>query len=406
MRILLATYFISPHVGGVWQIMTQLKKRLESAGHQVDLFASGPDHQSFHMPCSGRSLLKELIRPLLATKINAALYPDVANDPWIHYLELESLQMELAAAYFGVDQYDVIHTQDIFSTRAFSRVKPAKTPLIASIHGSVAEEYRLHFIQQGEDLASSIKWDYHVIYENIGASSSNVTTTSNYWLKHKLVHEFSVPDEKIRVFPYGYDVGTFTQKMMEPSSITRPPGLKIIFFAGRLVAIKGVHILLSALAELMKQRQDWVCWIAGDGPEEQSLRQQCDTLGLQHVVQFLGRREDVPYLLSLADICVTPSLLDNQPLSVIEAQLAGKAVLVSNAAGLPEMVEQGVTGLIFPSQDIHSLCYYLNELLGNDIMRQTIGNQAQQWAVQHWSYELMFQRFLELYYTEIARLHG
>ncbi|MCY9511489.1 glycosyltransferase family 4 protein [Paenibacillus larvae] len=405
MRILLATYFISPHVGGVWQIMLQLKKRLEYAGHQVDLFASGPDHQSFHMPCSGRTLYKELIRPLLVTKINAALYPDLAYDPWIYHFELENLQMELAAAYFGVDQYDVIHTQDIFAARAFSRVKSARTPLIASLHGSVAEEYKLHFIQVGENLTTSMKWAYHAMYENIGAVSANVTTTSNYWLKHKLVNEFSVPDEKIRVFPYGYDVEGFTQKMMVPSSLTRPPGLKVIFFAGRLVAIKGVHVLLSALAELMKWRQDWVLWIAGEGPEAEGLRQQSAALGLEHVVQFLGSRDDVPYLLSLADICVTPSLLDNQPLSVIEAQIAGKAVVVSNAAGLPEMVEQGVTGIIFPSGDIHSLCYNLNELLGNDIMRQALGNQARQWAVQHWSYELMFQRFLELYYTEIARLH-
>lgn len=402
MRILLATYFIAPHVGGVWEYMMQVKQRFERLGHTVDLFSSGPGHMSYHMPNLNRVLDKEALRPLLYAKINGEYYPELTSNWWLQHFEFECITMELAAAYFGLHDYDIIHAQDVYAARAFSRIRPAKTPLIASLHGSVAEEYRLHFLENNEDIHHSLKWKYQVAVEHIGAISSDVTITSTQWLRNKLIQEFAVPPEQIRVFQYGYDLDGFSAKMSLPSPIARPPHQKVLLFTGRLVEIKGVHVLLQALAILKNARQDWVCWIVGEGEAEVRLKQQAADLGLSSHVIFWGKRTDVAFMLTLADIFVCPSLLDNQPLSLIEAQIAGLPSVVSSAGGIPEMVSHSQTGYIFTSGQSYELYAYLILLLNDHKLRAEMGEAARQWANAHWSYDQMILRLLAIYHEYLS----
>jgi glycosyltransferase involved in cell wall biosynthesis len=79
-----------------------------------------------------------------------------------------------------------------------------------------------------------------------------------------------------------------------------------------------------------------VCWIVGDGIKEEELLNQRNELGLKKEVLFFGKRDDIPALLKLSDIFVLPSLIENQSVSLIESQIAGKAAIVSDTGGLPE----------------------------------------------------------------------
>ena len=90
--------------------------------------------------------------------------------------------------------------------------------------------------------------------------------------------------------------------------------------------------------------------IVGMGFLEQKLRGQVDALGLL-VVRFLGRREDVPALMGAADIFVFPSLFEGLGVSLLEACASGLPCVVSDVGPLPEVIEEGVTGVLVPSQD-------------------------------------------------------
>jgi L-malate glycosyltransferase len=398
MKILLATYWQLPHLGGVWPLMLKWKKQLEEHGHEVDIFGHSQDLTMFHMPLTGQRLYKEAVLPFLKTKINPESYPDLFVEPFIGNLELNCICMELAAVYFGLDKYDLIHTQDIFSTRSFRRVKPKHTPLVASLHGSVAQEIKLHLLEHQIDLSQSYVWQYYYAREHLGATSSDVTVVSSRWMEHLLTTEYAVPHSKIEVIPYGYDASDFLDKINHSESpIMKPLNKKIIIYTGRLISIKGIDILIAALGQLKMLRDDFVCWIVGEGDAKTALQQQCVELGLEQHVQFLGARDDIPYLLNQADIYVQPSLLDNQPLSVIEAQFAGKPSIVSNAAGLPEMVESGETGYIFQSQNSEQLQILLYALLQNDHLRQEVGNRAQVWASTHWSVSARISQYIQIY---------
>ncbi|MEK0316742.1 glycosyltransferase family 4 protein [Cohnella sp. 56] len=407
MKILMATYWLLPHVGGVWAFMDQIRKRLEAMGHQVDMLGHSPDYTGYHMVGEERFFAKSLVRPLLESKLEGVHY---LSDPLIRQYEIDRYCLELAAASFGLEQYDVIHTQDIFAARALSRVKPKRTPLVAHIHGCVAHELRAHFREHPELGIDehSPAWQYCHAMEYYGASSADVAVTANEWMKTLLTRDFGVVPSKIEVFPYGLDTAIFRERSILRSPVHKPAGKKVIACSARFTFVKGIDILISALARLKAIRQDWVCWLIGDGEQRGELEQQCASLGLQHDIVFWGSRGDAPALLGLSDIFVHACILDNQPMSVIEAQLAGNAVIVSDAGGLPEMLEHGRTGLVFPSRDTAQLCGCMDYLLEHETYRSQLAENARQWALQHWSMDVLIERILEVYGRagHIARERG
>ncbi|WP_459954359.1 glycosyltransferase family 4 protein [Paenibacillus pini] len=404
MRILLATFWLIPHVGGVWKFMEQIQHRLESMGHEVDLLGNSPDYKKFHIYNRNRELSKEFIRPFLSAKLSKEYSPLLHRDYNISFYEEDRYCMELAAAYFGLDQYDVIHTQDIFSARALGRAKPAHVPLVAHLHGSVATEMKNHF-RMNPDMGvdeHSIAWKYYDSIEYYGASSGNTIITANEWQRSELVEYFGIPDPNIHVFQYGLDTESFWKRANMGTSIERPANKKVIIFPARLAFVKGVNVLISALALLKPVRQDWVCWIVGNGEMRKELELQVAGLALEDDVLFLGERDDVPALLTRSDIFVHSCIQDNQPFSVMEAQIAGLPVCVSSAGGLPEMVKQGVTGFVTPVNDPIALFKQLHLLLEDDEYRIEIGKNAAAWGSTHWSLDVMIERLLSVYHSVIT----
>lgn len=167
--------------------------------------------------------------------------------------------------------------------------------------------------------------------------------------------------------------------------------------------MKGHKHLIEALAMLKGVREDWECWLLGDGPLENQYGEQVRSLGLEAHVQFWGPRQDVPELLSQADVFVLPSLQDNLPFSIMEAQIAGKAAVVSDAGGIPEMVKHGKTGLVSPAGQSEPLFQNLRRMLESDRLRTRLGEQAKRWALEHWSIETMMKKTLKVYDTVMKR---
>ncbi len=382
--------------------MEQLKKKLEILGHEVDILGYDEINMNIHIVNENRKIEREKILPLLKAKMNPQNYPAIYANQLVEYTEFQRYVFELGAVYLGLDKYDIIHTQDVISTACIQRVKPAKTALVATLHGSVAHEIRHQLTTIHKSSNSYIARAYYDELEKTGATAADVTIVANKWLKNILTNEFKVPAEQIQVLHYGFDTENFIKKMKKKSPLVKPKDKKVIIFSGRLTDLKGVQHLLEALSKLKQVRQDWVCWIVGSGDKLAALRIQSKVLKLQDDVLFFGKRDDVPYLLAISDIFVLPTLLENQPLSLIEAQIAGKASIVSDVGGLPEMVEHRVTGILTPPGDPDSLFEQLEILLKNDKLRKNLGMNAKKWGMTHWSNEQGVKSLLEIYHNAIA----
>ncbi|MCM3214307.1 glycosyltransferase family 4 protein [Niallia taxi] len=404
MKILLATYWPIPHVGGVWNYMEQQKRELENLGHVVDLLGFNEDTSVVYIYNKDKVIEKEKIMPLLEAKLNEEAYPEIHANALVKYTEFQRYVFELSAAYLGLAEYDVIHTQDVIATASIARVLPEGTVLVATLHGSVAHEIRHQLTGMHKSPTSFMARAYYDELERIGATAASYTIVANNWMKKILTEEFQVPEEQIKVLHYGFDTDTFlleSKKVNE--SLLIPEDKTIITYTGRLIEMKGVHHLIAALGKLKEDRDDWVCWIIGEGDKQKELEKQAIELGLEDDVFFFGNRSDVPYLLSQSDIYVFPSLLENQPLSLVEAQIAGKPAIVSDAGGLPEMVEDGVTGLIYPAGDVDALYGLLQLLLNTPNFQSIIGNNAKIWGLDYWSLSKGAKSILEVYELALAK---
>ncbi|TVX87195.1 glycosyltransferase family 4 protein [Paenibacillus agilis] len=393
MKILLATYWEIPHLGGVWPLMERLAHDLRARGHEVDIFGNNVHY--YHLVNQQRRFIKSHYSPLIETHLN---HTPLSANAVVYHTEVDRLIMELTASTLNLGQYDLIHTHDAISARSIARVKPPHVPLLVNPHGSLLGEIKL--LIDSHALPSSnydLLYTYYSSLEKRGILSANHALAASNWLKQVLGQDYRVPDTHVSVFPYGIDTARFHAQMHVPNEAVVPPYKKVITYAGRFVHLKGIQVLLKALSALKQIRQDWVCWLIGEGDNKSEYIQQAESLGLGSDVVFWGARSDVPRFMALTDIYVQPSLQDNQPLSVIEAQVAGCAVVVSSASGLPEMIQHGSTGVVVPVNDSDSLFRHLHHLLQYDTQRIQMGQHAQHVGMHHWSLARYNQDMFHLY---------
>ena len=146
----------------------------------------------------------------------------------------------------------------------------------------------------------------------------------------------------------------------------------------QLRAEKALDLLVDAAGFLRPEFPDLQVLIAGDGPEEPDLRKRIGDRGLNETVRLLGTRRDVPDLLAAADVTVCCSDFEGTPLSVMEYMGMGRPVVATRVGGLPEMIEDGVHGLLFEKRDARSLANALARLLRDPAERKAMGARAQE----------------------------
>ena len=156
---------------------------------------------------------------------------------------------------------------------------------------------------------------------------------------------------------------------------TRPT----LLFVGRLAAVKGVLVLFDALKAIIKQHPDVLLRLIGDGPERSSLEARAVELGIQDHVEFCGYKSqaDVAEALSAADVFVLPSFAEGVPVVLMEAMASQVPVVTSRIAGVPELVEDGRSGLLVPPGATGPLADALNKLLGDAKLRAEMGRIGQ-----------------------------
>jgi L-malate glycosyltransferase len=400
--VLLVTIFLIPHVGGLWKYMLQLKQGLEAMGHEVDMIGDGLD--CFYVyGDDNKKVPKSHFKPILENNLPVA--STIFSDLWTKYAESERLCLELTLSYLGLEQYDVIHAQDVLAAAAVSRVKPAGIPLVTSIHASVALTI-LDMLQTDQGIKPSsppLVWNYYKSIENIGGTSSDRVLLASAWLRDIMVSQFNLPESRISLIPYAMDIPSFEKSLKKEHSLTRPEDKQVIICTSRLSYEKGIHVLLEALGKLHGMRQDWECWLVGDGDQRSVYEARVRQLGIGEAVRFWGSRDDVPALLGMADIFVMPSLMETLSYSVMEAQLAGLPIVSSDAGGLKEAVQHEVNGLLFLTGNDDMLTAHLNQLLEDEAYRGLLGKQARKFALAHRGLDSMVKRVLQVYRKEMSK---
>lgn len=140
-----------------------------------------------------------------------------------------------------------------------------------------------------------------------------------------------------------------------------------------LVPRKGIPDLVEACARLGARGVDFVCCIAGDGPEREALENFARRGTQPERVRFLGRREDVGDLLAACDVFVLPSHAEGLGVSALEAMAAGRAVVATRVGGLADAVVEGLTGLLVSPLDPPELAEAMERVANDDALRSRLG---------------------------------
>jgi glycosyltransferase involved in cell wall biosynthesis len=149
---------------------------------------------------------------------------------------------------------------------------------------------------------------------------------------------------------------------------------------GRLDRLKGVDLQVAAWTQVRRELPDAILLVVGEGPERASLEHAAAALA--GAVRFLGFREDIDRLLWAADVAVLSSRQEALSLAAVEAMAAGLPVVATDVGGSPEVVRDGVTGLIVPPEDPASLARALITLLGDPPLRARLAERADQAATE------------------------
>ena len=198
----------------------------------------------------------------------------------------------------------------------------------------------------------------------------------------------------------GFDASSFeiVHYGIEPGPTPAPlPGAPRLAIVGRLIPIKGHDVLFRALAAVRRDLPELTLEVAGDGPLDAELRSTVTRLGLDDVVSFLGHVEDVDAVFERAEVVVVPSHGEGFGMVALEAMERGRPVIASAVGGLPEIVDDGRTGLLVPSGDVDVLGAALRELAGDRGRAAVMGASGRARALEAFSQERCTSRVAELY---------
>ncbi|MGB7240813.1 MAG: glycosyltransferase, partial [Sulfitobacter sp.] len=129
----------------------------------------------------------------------------------------------------------------------------------------------------------------------------------------------------------------------------------LIICVARLVWFKGLHNLIDALPNIQSFDPKVRVLCVGDGELRQTLEDQARRLGVGHMIVFAGERGDIPKLLKISDLFVLPSVSEGLPISLLEAMAASLPLVATDVGGIPELIENGKTGCLVPSNDSQAL---------------------------------------------------
>jgi len=187
-----------------------------------------------------------------------------------------------------------------------------------------------------------------------------------------------------------------------------PDGTRVILVMARLEARKGHRYLLEAVARMPDRLLgDTVLLVVGDGPEREALGRQADTLGIGEKVHFLGARSDRWSLYEASDVIVLPSVAnEDMPIVILDAMAAGRPVVATRIAGIPEQVVDGHTGVLVDPGDVDGLASALAEVLADDEVRTSMGTAARERYRDLFTPERFVGSYRSLYTSLLARRRG
>lgn len=206
--------------------------------------------------------------------------------------------------------------------------------------------------------------------------------------------------ERLVVIHNGLDPLPFRQataaRVASPEETSQGP---LVMFVGRLAPPKDLMTLLAAFERISIGN----LILVGDGPLRSRIEQSVEERGLSSRVSLLGERTDIPECLAASDVFVLPSRWEGLPITIIEAMMAGLPVVATHVGGVAELVEDGITGFLVPSEEPRALADAIQKLLDDKELRLRLGQAGREKALKEFTLEQTLAETQSVYEEAVRR---
>ena len=195
----------------------------------------------------------------------------------------------------------------------------------------------------------------------------------------------------------GIDLASFQDFEPGEALPAKISGKLLVGAVGSMTREKGFDVLLESFSRLADTWPHVHLCVLGDGPLRPSLQAQAGELGVADRVCLPGHVTDVRPWLSAFELMVVPSRSEGLPMVVLEAMASGRAVVATRVGGIPEVVQDGRTGLLVPPEDAAALATAMADSLGDAARRRGWGRAGQDYVRQEFSLAAMIDKLDRLY---------
>lgn len=357
MKLLIATGIYPPSVGGPATYSKLLFDELPKRGHEVTVFSFD---QVRHLP-KGVSHFVYFFKLLMKSRGKDLIF---AQDPvsvglpalLVSWISFKKLYIRIAGDYAWEQ-----------ATQRFG------------VKDSIDDFQKKHYNLRAEFLRK--------IQSFVARKAHVVITPSNYF--SNLVSGWNKHKKKVHTIYNGIEIEPITKEVPDiRDSLGIPRTQTVVFSAGRLVPWKGFDTLIELVPELIKQYPDFMLVIVGDGPDRKRLQTLANDLGIQRHVFLTGSlpRQRLLTFLKASNIFVLNTAFESFSFQVVEALYQGVPVVTTNIGNLPEIVDDGMEGILLPPNDKEKLLSAINLLLSDRGMREAFiargKRKAHQFSIQ------------------------
>jgi L-malate glycosyltransferase len=360
-----------PTYGGSGIVATELAMALAERGDEVHVI-------SYALP-SRLSLLNSRI---FFHEVVTPTYPLFDNFP-PYSLALTTKMVEVARHA----PLDVLHVHyaipnAVSAVLAREIMAPHPLPVVTTLHGT-----DVTLVGNDPNYLETTRW---------GIMKSDAVTAVSEALRRTTVEQLGVPNE-IHVIPNFIDPARFEAARRLPGARRwAKPGERLLVHISNFRPVKRVLDVITVFERVQKKVPTRLLMV-GDGPDRGKVEQYCREHHICGSITFIGSLPLVEEVLVGADLFILPSESESFGLAALEAMACEVPVISSDAGGLPEVVDDGVTGFMRPVGDVEGMTAAALRLLGDEDLRRRFGEEARRQAVERFSQDAVVGRYRSLY---------
>lgn len=363
MRVAFVTFEYPPFIiGGAGVYAARVTEELASLGHQVVVFTPAIDNTdgAEHPPDANLQVWHVPVREAL---------PFRALQFWIN------LPGEIKIAE-GERKFDIIHINGL--SYWFLPRRLSMAPHLLTVHHLVrdaAESTKMSFFSRIRDISGENGFFISYIEKRALESVDKIIAVSNY-TKDRILQTYHIPSEMVDVVYNGVDFDGYTfthEDLDETRKQLGLPDLPVILFVGRVDdPRKGLDVLIQAFQDVLNE-VDATLLVVGKG--DQTAARSLAGSALDRIV-FTGFVDDVTLkkCYALCDLYVCPSRLEGFGLTILEAFAAGKPVVATRVGAIPELVSDGIDGILIEKNDVSGIASAIKYYLKNPEIYRTKTN--------------------------------